>query len=135
MSAQYTVPKILSISYPYQCLFAPSAQKGMGREKIWWYFDVLGVCSTFSLWIKYVSELVFCPYSSLRIGWKIRFSDSLLHGKLIYGPWSYEQQYTTYNWLNQLVYDWEIFIFMLIGISWRPWLWRTVKISDYLDVM
>ena len=33
-SLLYTVPKISSISYPYQCLFAPSAQKGMGREKI-----------------------------------------------------------------------------------------------------
>ena len=32
-SLLYTVPKISSISYPYQCLFAPSAQKGMGREK------------------------------------------------------------------------------------------------------
>ena len=30
----YTVPKISSISYPYQCLFVPSAQKRMGREKI-----------------------------------------------------------------------------------------------------
>ena len=26
--------KISSISYPYRCLFAPSAQKGMGREKL-----------------------------------------------------------------------------------------------------
>ena len=26
--------QISSISYPYQCLFAPSAQKGMGLEKI-----------------------------------------------------------------------------------------------------
>ena len=29
----YTVPKIWSISYPYQCLFAPSAQEGMRQEK------------------------------------------------------------------------------------------------------
>ena len=33
-SLLYTVIKISSISYPYQCLFAHSAQKGMGREKI-----------------------------------------------------------------------------------------------------
>ena len=33
-SLQYTVLKISSISYPYQCLFVPSAPKGMGREKI-----------------------------------------------------------------------------------------------------
>ena len=33
-SLLYTVPKISSISYPYQCLVAPSAQKGLGREKI-----------------------------------------------------------------------------------------------------
>ena len=32
-SLLYTVLKISSISYPYQCHFAPSAQKGMGREK------------------------------------------------------------------------------------------------------
>ena len=33
-SLLYTVIEISSISYPYQCLFAPLAQKGMGREKI-----------------------------------------------------------------------------------------------------
>ena len=33
-SLPYTVLKISSISYPYQCLFVPSAQEGMGREKI-----------------------------------------------------------------------------------------------------
>ena len=34
-SLLYTAIKISSISYPYQCLFAPSVQKGMGREKNW----------------------------------------------------------------------------------------------------
>ena len=33
-SLLYTVSKVSSISYPYQCLFAPSVQKGMGREKL-----------------------------------------------------------------------------------------------------
>ena len=33
-SLLYTVNKISSNSYPYQCLFVPSAPKGMGREKI-----------------------------------------------------------------------------------------------------
>ena len=33
-SLQYSVLKISSISYPYQCLFVPSAQEGMGREKM-----------------------------------------------------------------------------------------------------
>ena len=33
-SLQYSVLKISSISYPYQCLFVPSTPKGMGREKI-----------------------------------------------------------------------------------------------------
>ena len=36
-STVYTVLKILLISYPYRCLFAPLAQKGMGREKITFY--------------------------------------------------------------------------------------------------
>ena len=40
-SQPYTVLKISSISYPYQCLFVPSAPKGMGREKISIYKAVL----------------------------------------------------------------------------------------------
>ena len=34
-SLLYTVLKISLISYPYRCLFEPSAQKGIGREKIY----------------------------------------------------------------------------------------------------
>ena len=38
-------------SYPYQCLFAPSAQKGMGREKICleWFWDLKFCWSGFLL--------------------------------------------------------------------------------------
>ena len=36
--SQYTVLKISSIPYPDQYFFAPSAQKGTGREKIFPYF-------------------------------------------------------------------------------------------------